>query len=213
MHGTAPPAQKKRGRKTFWLKQLHTWHWMSSAVSLIGLLLFAVTGFTLNHAGDIEAAPVTREYTAQLPAPLLPQVAPSDAPDAKKPIPAPIATFIETKLPLKAAGDAEWTADTVYLALPRPGGDAWISIDRASGEVTGETTSRGWIAYLNDLHKGRNSGTVWKWFLDIFVGACIVFAGTGLVLLQLHSKHRRSTWPIVGLGLVIPAAIALFFIH
>ena len=50
-----------KSRKAFWLKQLHMWHWMSSAVSLIGLLLFAVTGFTLNHAADIEATPVVTE--------------------------------------------------------------------------------------------------------------------------------------------------------
>ena len=53
MHGTAAPATKKRSRKSFWLKQLHTWHWMSSAISLIGLFLFAITGFTLNHATEI----------------------------------------------------------------------------------------------------------------------------------------------------------------
>jgi len=213
MQAPAAPAPRKRSRKSFWLKQLHTWHWMSSAVSLIGLLLFAITGFTLNHAGEIEAKPAIVETAAQLPAPLMAQVKPDDAPDTKKPIPAQVAKWIEARIPLKAQGDAEWSADTVYLALPRPGGDAWISIDRASGEVTSETASRGWIAYLNDLHKGRNAGAVWKWFIDIFVLACIVFAGTGLVLLQLHSKHRKSTWPIVGLGLLIPALLAIFFIH
>jgi uncharacterized protein len=215
MHGTAPAkaAKVKRSRKSFWLKQLHTWHWMSSAVSLIGLLLFAITGFTLNHAADIEGSAKSVERATQLPPALLAQVRPDDAPDAKKPIPAEVARFIETKLPMKAAGDAEWSADEIYLALPRPGGDGWISIDRDTGAVTSEVSSRGWIAYLNDLHKGRNAGTVWKWFIDVFVLACIVFTLTGLVLLQMHSRHRRSTWPLVGLGLVIPAAIAVFFIH
>ena len=31
----------RRSRRAFWLKQLHTWHWISSAVCLIGMLLFA----------------------------------------------------------------------------------------------------------------------------------------------------------------------------
>ena len=209
----APPAPRKRSRKAFWLRQLHTWHWMSSAVSLIGLLLFAITGFTLNHAAEIEASPATIERTLQLPAPLLPKVAPDEAPDAKKPLPGAIAAWLKANQPLPVEGVAEWSPDTIYLPLPRPGGDAWISIDRASGEVTSEVTSRGWIAYLNDLHKGRNSGGVWKWFIDIFVFACIAFTLTGLVLLWMHSKHRRSTWPLVGLGLIIPAALAIFFIH
>jgi uncharacterized protein len=214
MHGTAaPPATRKRSRKSFWLKQLHTWHWMSSAISLIGLMLFAITGFTLNHAADIEGTAKSVDRATQLPPALLAQVKPDNQADTKKPLPADITRFLESKLPLKADGTAEWSADEIYLAKPRPGGDGWISIDRETGAVTSEVSSRGWIAYLNDLHKGRNAGSAWKWFIDIFVGACLVFTLTGLVLLWMHSKHRRSTWPLVGLGLLIPALIALFLIH
>jgi len=213
MQASAAPAPRKRSRKSFWLKQLHTWHWMSSAISLIGLLLFALTGFTLNHAADIEGSPQSVERKAQLPAPLLTQVRPDDAADTKKPLPGEVARFVEGALDMPAHGTAEWSADEIYLALPRPGGDGWVSIDRQTGAVTSERSSRGWIAYLNDLHKGRNSGTAWKWFIDIFVLACIIFTMTGLVLLQMHSKHRKSTWPLVGMGLVIPALIAIFLIH
>lgn len=214
MHGTTTTARAQRSRKAFWLKQLHTWHWISSAISLVGLLLFAITGFTLNHAAEIEGSPQTVERAAQLPAPLLPAIKPDDAADTKKPLPAPVAEWVEGNLDIKhARGAAEWSADEIYLALPRPGGDGWVAIDRASGAVTTEQTDRGWIAWLNDLHKGRNSGTVWKWFIDIFVLACIVFSLTGLVLLQMHSKNRPSTWPLVGAGLVIPAILAIFFIH
>jgi uncharacterized protein len=208
----APPPPR-RSRRAFWLKQLHTWHWMSSALCLIGLLLFTITGITLNHAAEIEAAPVTTETKAILPDVLKALIAPDDAADAKKPLPAPIAGWVAHKFGVKTDGDAEWSADEVYLALPKPGGDGWISIDRATGEATHEDTSRGAISYLNDLHKGRNAGTAWKWFIDIFAGACLVFTITGLFLLQLHSAKRRSTWPIVALGLAIPAAIAILFIH
>ena len=34
-----------------------------------------------------------------------------------------------------------------------------------------------------------------------------------LALLWLHARGRPSTWPIVGLGLLIPVVIALIFIH
>ena len=213
MHGTATPQRTKRSRRAFWLKQLHTWHWVSSAISLIGLLLFAITGFTLNHAGAIEGAAKTAEYKATLPADLRRAVAPDDAPDSKKPIPPAVATWIAGKLPLRTAGEAEWSADQVYLALPRPGGDGWVAIDRASGEVTGESTSRGWISYLNDLHKARNTGGPWKLFVDVFAGACLVFALTGLVLLQLHAARRPSTWWLVAAGLAIPTVIAVVAIH
>ena len=66
----ARPPKALNARRSFWLKQLHQWHWISAALSLIGLLLFAVTGVTLNHAADIPAEPVTVEQTATLPPPL-----------------------------------------------------------------------------------------------------------------------------------------------
>lgn len=206
-----PPIRKSR--KSFWLRQFYTIHWMSSAISLIGLLLFAITGFTLNHAAEIEGEPVVAEGSGQLPAKLLPLIAPNDKPDAKKPLPPKVADWVARTFQVKAGGEAEWSADEVYLALPRPGGDGWVSIDRASGEATSENTERGWISYLNDLHKGRNAGPEWKLFIDVFVLACVVFSLTGLILLELHARKRRSTWPLVGLGLALPAAIAIVFIH
>jgi hypothetical protein len=212
---TATPP--RRSRKSFWLRQFYTIHWMSSAISLIGLLLFAITGFTLNHAAEIEGTPVVTEGSGRLPAKLLPLLAAGSAPDsgaeAKKALPPPVADWVAATFKVKADGDAEWSEDEIYLALPRPGGDGWVAIDRASGEATSESTDRGWISYLNDLHKGRNAGAAWKLFIDVFVVACVVFSLTGLLLLQLHAAKRRATWPLVGLGLALPAAVAIVFIH
>ncbi|WP_293697199.1 MULTISPECIES: PepSY-associated TM helix domain-containing protein [unclassified Sphingopyxis] len=214
MHApNAPRPAIKKSRKAFWLKQLHMWHWMSSAVCLIGLLLFAITGFTLNHAADIEGSPVVTEKSAALPPALLAQLSAAVPADAKAPLPKPVADWVEQTFPVKASNEAEWSADEVYLPAPRPGGDAWVAIDLTTGAVTSEVTSRGWVSYLNDLHKGRNSGGEWSLFIDVFSFACLVFAITGLFLLQLHSAKRKSTWPLVGLGLAIPAAIAVIFIH
>lgn len=207
------PKSKRKGRKSFWLRQIYTWHWMSSAISLVGLLLFAVTGFTLNHAADIEAKPAVVEHAAQLPVSLQPLIAPDDQPDSKKPLPPKLAEWVSKEFKLTPVGEAEWSADTVYLALPRPGGDAWVSLDRVTGEATSEDSDRGWIAYLNDLHKGRNSGAAWSWFIDVFAAACLVFSLTGLVLLWLHGAKRTSTWPLVGAGIAIPVLLAVLFIH
>ncbi|HBY43025.1 MAG TPA: hypothetical protein DEH03_04960, partial [Brevundimonas sp.] len=54
-----------------------------------------------------------------------------------------------------AGKPTETTAEEIYVALPMPGGDAWLTIDRATGEALHEKTTRGWVAWLNDLHKGR----------------------------------------------------------
>lgn len=211
---SAPPAKAAmNARRSFWLKQLHSWHWISAAVSLVGLILFAVTGITLNHASQIPAEPVTVETTADLPAPLLARLA-EFAPETTDPAPEALARWIQSEFGVAVAGRAtETTPQEIYIALPTPGGDGWITVDRATGEALHEKTTRGWIAYLNDLHKGRNAGVVWYWFIDVFAVACVIFAVTGLALLWLHARGRPSTWPIVALGLLIPVVIALIFIH
>jgi hypothetical protein len=210
----ARPAAPKAKRKWrgWWLRQLHTWHWMSAALSLVGMLLFAVTGITLNHAASIPGSPATSNRAATLPPPLLRELKTPPATDSPLP-PASSSTAPSTAATTRGGKPGEWSDAEVYVALPRPGGDAWVSIDRTSGAIMSEVTSRGWIAYLNDLHKGRNTGGAWSWFLDIFAGACIVFTLTGLLLLQLHARHRRSTWPIVAAGVVVPLALILVFIH
>lgn len=199
-------------RRAYWLKTLHQWHWISSAVCLVAMLGFAVTGITLNHAAQISAEPVVTTRAATVPAAVLASVA--EPAEAKAPLPPALVDWLATTLSVHT-GDtlAEWSDEEIYLSLPRPGGDGWLSIDRASGAVEFEATDRGWVSYFNDLHKGRNTGSAWFWFLDIFAVACVVFAGTGLFLLQLHSRHRPGTWPVVTLGLVIPVVLAMLFIH
>lgn len=199
-------------RRAYWLKTLHQWHWISSAVCLVALLLFSATGFTLNHARQIEGRPVVTRHEARLPADLLAGVAAPAEKDA--PLPTAWRDWVRREVGVDVgARAAEWSDGEAYVSMPRPGVDAWLSIDLGSGEVQYENTDRGWISYLNDLHKGRNAGALWAWFIDLFALASLVFAVTGLFLLWLHGRQRPLTWPMVGLGLLLPLLIALLFIH
>lgn len=205
------PEQKKR--RAAFLKQLYQWHWISSALCLIGMLLFALTGITLNHAGQIESRPLVSTREATLPPELLNQLAARPA-VSKEAVPDTVRAWISKQLSVDVAGrDAEWSARDVYISLPRPGGDAWMNIERSSGEISYEITDRGWIAYLNDLHKGRHTGLAWSWFLDIFAAACFIFCLSGLLLLQLHAPKRKTTWPMVSLGFIIPFLLLMLLVH
>lgn len=210
----SPSAEAKK-RKAFWTKQFYLWHWVSSAICLAAMLLFAVTGVTLNHAGDIPAKPQVTERKLALPAQMKSALAFKEGEaEEKKPLPDETAKWLGKELRTKVAGKtAEWSEFEIYVNLPRPGGDAWLSIDRESGEVTYELTKRGTISYLNDLHKGRNTGPAWAWFIDIFSVAAVVFCLTGLALLWVHAKRRPKTWPVVAAGIVLPLIIIIFFIH
>src|SRR5690606_36578128 len=166
------------------------------------------TGITLNHASQIEAEPRVVNTTDELPASVLRPLAGEHGEAA--PLPPSVAEWFSREMDIHTAGrNAEWTEDEVYESLPRPGGDAWLAIDRTTGEFEYERTDRGWIAWLNDLHKGRNTGTAWRWFIDIFAVACLLFALTGLWLLQLHARQRGKTWPMLSLGLAFPALLII----
>lgn len=168
------------GSRAFWLRQMRQWHWISAAICLIGMLLFSVTGITLNHAGQIEARPSVSERTATVPKALLDQIKSVPA-KGRETVPAAVATWVSEAMRVDVRGrEAELSPNEIYIALPRPGGDAWLALDRQTGEARYERTDRGWISYLNDLHKGRNTGAVWSLFLDLFAIACIIFCLTVL---------------------------------
>ncbi len=198
-------------RPPVWLGTLRQWHWISSALCLAGMLLFAVTGITLNHANQISAKPLIVTLDTALPKPLLAEL---QLAATQQQLPSSVHNWLEQQLKQSInPTHAEWSSNELYLALPRPGGDGWFSIDLDSGELLYESTDRGWIAYFNDLHKGRNSGAAWSWFIDIFAGICVLFSFTGLWLLTRQTKMRPSTWPVTLAGLVIPLLIMLLFIH
>ena len=213
-------ASSNAPQRAYWLKKLHEWHWISSAICLIGMLLFAVTGFTLNHAGQIEAKPKVETREAQLPADLLEklqQAQKQSAQAASKDVvalPADIEGWLAQQIKVSARGFAvEWSEEEAYGPRPRPGGDAWLRVDMKDGAVEYETTDRGWISYLNDLHKGRHAGAAWSLFIDLFAIGCLVFCITGLLILKMHAQRRPMTWPMVGLGFVLPVLLVLLLVH
>lgn len=223
--GLAAPAaeavalkQQAKSRAAY-LKQLHLWHWVSSAISLVALLMFSVTGITLNNAGLFESKARISSGQAQLPdavlrATLAAASSSAHASAKRAELPPYLRHWLRQQWGFKTEGLlAEWSADEVYLSMPRPGGDAWLRITLPGGEAEYERSERGAVAYLNDLHKGRHSGPVWSWFIDLFGVACLLFAITGLLILKMHAVKRRSVWPLVAAGLVLPLVLLIIFVH
>jgi hypothetical protein len=193
-------------------RTMHSWHWISAAICLAALLLFSITGVTLNHASAISAQPRVTQLDAQLPAALIATLNGERA--AADPVPPAVAAWLEQQFHIDLAGaGVEWSEEELYLSAPGPGRDAWVSVDRATGAARSEATDRGWIAYFNDLHKGRNTGLAWTIFIDVVAAACVFFAFTGLVLLWVQARQRTSTWPLVGGGVAILVALMVFFAH
>lgn len=206
---------KKKSPKNFKinLMTIRKWHWMSSALCFVCMLLFSVTGITLNHATDIEASPTTVHLEGVVPEELLKAISLNDA-QKNITVPDSILNWFETNHEIRFANNqAEVNDGELYLVLPRPGGDAWLSIVTETGDFEYESTSRGWISYFNDIHKGRNTGSAWIYFMDVFAIACIIFSVTGFLLLQRYADTRSKTWPLVIAGLLVPIFFMMFLIH
>lgn len=190
---------------------LRQWHWVSAAVCLAGMLLFAVTGITLNHAADIAAEPRVVSLEASVPTSLLQNWNPEQQPS----LPGSVRKWLaeSRNIHIRAGLAGEWQGGEFYLPMPRPGGDAWLALNPNTGELLYESSDRGWIAWANDLHKGRHTGLAWRVFIDVVAVACIVFCLSGLLLLKRQASGRHSTWPLTTLGLVVPLVLILLFIH
>ena len=181
------------------------------------MLLFAATGITLNHASQIKSRPDVVSREAELP-PILAEAlrvaAAGKSSRSRDVLPGATAAWLRTHLQVDVRkAEGEWSADEVVVSMPRPGGDAWLRIALPDGRVEYEATDRGWISYLNDLHKGRNTGVAWSWFIDIFAVAAMVFCITGFLIMKLHAANRPLTWPVLGLGVVLPLVLLLVFAH
>jgi hypothetical protein len=192
-------------------RTMHSWHWISAAICLAGLLLFCITGITLNHAGAIAANPQVIKKSVPLPESLHAALAGGRQGDA---LPDALGDWIEDQFDIDTdTAEVEWSPAELYVSAPGPGRDGWVMVDRHSFEASSEVTDRGWVAYFNDLHKGRNTGLAWKIFIDLVAGACLFFALTGLVLLWIQARQRTSTWPLVSLGVAVLVVLMILFAH
>jgi hypothetical protein len=90
-----------------------------------------------------------------------------------------------------------------------PGYDADALIDRESGRYQLTETTRGVVAVLNDLHKGRDTGPAWSLVIDISAILLTLIALTGLILIFYLKLRRRPGLVIAVLGTLALAALAL----
>lgn len=199
------------------LKQLYQWHWISSAICLVGMLVFSVTGITLNHASQIEAQPVVQLQTMLTPTVINQQLqkVTAQAQQAQSSLPKNVEQWLINQHGIRLTDESqiEWSSDEVYISLPKAGGDAWARFSLSDSQFEYETTHRGLVSLLNDLHKGRHTGAVWQGFIDVFSVACVIFSLTGLFILQQHARRRPMVWPLLSSGLVIPLLLIIFFVH
>lgn len=179
--------------------------WVHTYLSLAGfaaLLFFAVTGLTLNHADWFESGNEReRAWEATVPRELLPQEA---EPDAEV-----LASWLRREHGVRGELH-DWSSDgeRALLVLKGPGYSVDADLDlRAATASLRERRLNAW-AVMDDLHKGRDSGGVWAWIIDISAVVTALSAVTGLWLLFYVRKRRNPGLWVTVVGLAVLAAAA-----
>lgn len=181
------------GRRLPWFVR-----WLHTYVSLFGFaatLLFAITGLTLNHADWFEAAqPTVRSARGELPSALLRE--PLDR--------LALAEELRARHDLRGrVSDFQADADQVLIVWKGPAYSADVTVTRADGHYEIEESRKGFVALMDDLHKGRDSGAGWSLVIDVAAVLLVVISATGLWLLWFLRKRRRSGLWTTAIGAVV----------
>ncbi|GEM75262.1 PepSY-associated TM helix domain-containing protein [Vibrio sagamiensis] len=196
-----------------WARRLHIY---ISMALLVVTLFFALTGVTLNHPDWFELRePVRQQHTFTISTDLL-----LGADHQVKIDKSRLLVLMNSQFELRGTPsemdiyteveNGQLLMGEISLDFKGPGYNATAFVDLLSGKTEVETTDYGWVALLNDLHKGRNSGGVWKWFIDISAMLMVLFVLSGVCLLLPKRKTLITSIQWTGLGTLLTLIIYLF---
>lgn len=172
-------------------------------VSFAIVLFFAATGLTVNHPDWFAGAVKTRQSQGTVDRALLPSSSPGDPHRSR------LVQALRTREHLHGAVDELRFDDTsVSFSYRAPGYSADVNVDRAQGTYTLTEVRNGFVAVVNDLHKGRDAGKVWGWLIDASAILLTLVSLTGLLILWFIYKRRLS-----GLLLAIAGLAVCVFIY
>jgi len=195
--------------------------WLHIYLSMFGLaaiLFFGVTGITLNHPnwffagaerhveaeGQVKPEWLQRKGTAGA----------ASTGEGQEVDPADQVDKLEVVEHLRrthgihgALADFRVDESECMVTFKGPGYAADAFIQRESGRYTLTQSYHGFIALVNDLHKGRDTGPAWSILIDVSAVLMTLISLTGLVLL-FYLKLRRGPGLAVALvGTIVVVAV------
>lgn len=169
-------------------------HIYVSMASFVLVFFFSATGLTLNHPDWFSGA----QRTVQAQGTVDPAWTNAGGADVKRL--EIVEALRRTHHISGAVSDVEVDEGTVSIGFKGPGYTADVQVDRQTGRYDLTETRLGFVAVVNDLHKGRDSGAVWKLLIDLSAGLLAFVSLTGLILIYFIHKHRTAGIVILLLG-------------
>lgn len=190
---TGRPIRTRRSKSLQrWSRIIHVY---ASMFSLLVVLFFAITGVTLNHPDWTFGTSNSRTETV------------GDLPDGWNNGTEVDWLVVSEHLRAEAgvrgsisSFDGDPSDASITFQGPGYQADAFIKGD---GTYDLTVTSQGAMAVINDLHKGRHTGTSWRWLIDASGIGLALVALSGMFLQFFLRKRRRSAFVSAGIGLVV----------
>jgi len=156
---------------------------------LAATLFFSVTGLTLNHPDWLFGSARSEQQLAGSVdvAWLRPRAPETEIAKLE------IVEFLRSTHGVRGAVE-EFRVDPreLVVGFKGPGSSTDFFINRSDGRYEATAAYEGWVAVVNDLHKGRHTGTAWSWVIDLSAIILAVVSFTGLGLLFYVRRRRRS---------------------
>ena len=190
------------------IAMLSRWlHIYVSMVSFAIVFFFSVTGITLNHpdtfAGELKNSQEKGKLNLQW-------VSSKDTNQINK---LNIVEYLRKTHTIKAAV-SEFRIDEgqCSVSFKGPGYAADAFINRENGSYDIMFIRAGVVGILNDLHKGRDTGSRWSWVIDISAGLMVIVSLTGMILMLYIKRKRVSGLVLALVGLILFYLIYLIWI-
>ena len=190
------------------LAMLSRWlHIYVSMVSFAIVFFFSVTGITLNHPDTFAGALKNTQEKGKL---NLQWVSSKDTNQINK---LNIVEYLRKTHNIKAAV-SEFRIDDgqCSVSFKGPGYAADAFINRENGSYDIMFIRAGVVGILNDLHKGRDTGSRWSWVIDISAGLMVIVSLTGMILMLYIKRKRVSGLLLALVGLILFYLIYLIWI-
>jgi len=184
----------------------HLARWLHTYLSMLSfaiLLFFAATGLSLNHAEWFEGQRNAARYQGTLDAAWMRTGDPSVVEQDK------IVEFLRRSHGIKGTvSEVHVDEDQCEIVFKGPGYEADASIDRKTGKYDLSVSRFGFVAVLNDLHKGRDTGAKWSAVIDFSAVLMTLVSLTGLTLLFFLNKRR-----VFGLVIAVTGALLCYLAY
>ena len=184
----------------FWIRWSHIY---ASMLGLAVTLFFSVTGITLNHPEwfpeiTVSLDPVEGKLDPRW-------LDPSRANKVEK---LEIVEFFRREHGVTGlVADFRIEDDECLLTFKGPGHAADAVIDRATGRYTLNQVKHGFVAWINDLHKGRDTGPVWSILIDVSAVLLTLISTTGILLILYLKMRRKPGLLVMTIGALIACVV------